>query len=72
MIVCAGDYVRDGSPITMGRWRKAGGLLSKGGHKCGMMWSHKIIAQDLPDLVECLEYHKTEIKDRWDYYHKWL
>jgi hypothetical protein len=31
------DYVRDESAIKSGRWQKEGGLLSKGGHKCGMM-----------------------------------
>ena len=35
-IVVPGDYVRDKSAIDSGRWKREGGLLSKGGHKCGM------------------------------------
>ena len=36
-VVIEGDYVRDKGPINSGRWRKEGGLLKEGGHKCGMM-----------------------------------
>ena len=35
-----------------------------GGHKCGMMWAHKILAKNLPDFNHCFKYNAQEIKDR--------
>jgi hypothetical protein len=63
-IVIPGDYVRDTSGIDSGRWKKDGGLLSKGGHKCGMMWVHKTMAKNLADYNECTASNLQEIKDR--------
>eukprot|EP00854_Cymbomonas_tetramitiformis_P000388 gene388-720_t len=62
--VIPGDYVTDDTPLKMGRWRAEGGLLSEGGHKCGMMWVHKIVAKSPADLSECFAHHQQEIADR--------
>jgi hypothetical protein len=63
-VLIPGDYVTDMGAIDSGRWKKEGGLLANGGHKCGMMWIHKILAKDLKDYNECTQSNLQEIKDR--------
>jgi hypothetical protein len=58
------DYVIDDSAIKSGRWRKEGGLLHDGGHGCGMMWTHKIVAKGIEDYNRCTAYNLQEITDR--------
>jgi hypothetical protein len=59
-----GDYVTDMYDIDSGRWKKEGGLLSDGGHRCGMMWAHKMVAKSVGDYNECNSRNQNELQDR--------
>ena len=59
-----GDYVTDMTDIDSGRWKNEGGLLANGGHKCGMMWVHKMIAKNMTDYNECNAINRVEQQDR--------